>query len=49
VAAWKDSKTGRLRILINSRYRLIELDAATGTPGLAAYQGTIVVSCAGYV
>ncbi len=32
VAAWKDSKTGRLRILINSRYRLIELDAATGTP-----------------
>ena len=32
VAAWKDSATGKLRILMNSRTRLIQLDAATGTP-----------------
>src|SRR5580692_2249440 len=25
VAAWRDAKTGKLRILMNSRYRLIEL------------------------
>ncbi len=30
VAAWRDK--GRLRIFINSRYRLICLDGATGTP-----------------
>ncbi|HEY3786480.1 MAG TPA: pyrroloquinoline quinone-dependent dehydrogenase [Steroidobacteraceae bacterium] len=30
VAAWRDSRTGALRILISSRYRLIELDAKTG-------------------
>jgi quinoprotein glucose dehydrogenase len=33
VAAWRDSKAGnKLRIFINSRYRLIALDAATGKP-----------------
>jgi quinoprotein glucose dehydrogenase len=33
VAAWRDSAAGnRLRIFINSRYRLICLDAATGRP-----------------
>ena len=32
VAAWRDAKTGRLRIFINSRYRLISLDARTGRP-----------------
>jgi quinoprotein glucose dehydrogenase len=32
VAAWRDSKSGKLRIVMNSRYRLIELDAETGTP-----------------
>ena len=32
VAAWKDSVSGKLRILMNSRTRLIELDAATGAP-----------------
>ena len=33
VAAWRDSAAGnRLRIFINSRYRLISLDAATGQP-----------------
>jgi len=32
VAAWRDAKTGKLRILMNSRYRLIELDAETGKP-----------------
>ncbi len=32
VAAWRDRKTGKLRILMNSRYRLIELDAETGRP-----------------
>ncbi len=32
VAAWRDSRTGKLRILMNSRYRLISLDAETGKP-----------------
>jgi quinoprotein glucose dehydrogenase len=32
VAAWRDSANGLLRILINSRYRLLELDARTGEP-----------------
>jgi len=32
VAAWRDGKTGRLRIFMNSRYRLIALDAETGKP-----------------
>ena len=30
VAAWRDSTNGKLRIFINSRYRLLCLDAATG-------------------
>src|SRR4029453_14085252 len=33
VAAWRDTANGnKLRIFINSRYRLICLDAATGVP-----------------
>ncbi len=32
IAAWRDRRTGALRILINSRYRLIELDARSGRP-----------------
>jgi len=32
VAAWRDGKSGKLRILMNSRYRLISLDAETGKP-----------------
>jgi quinoprotein glucose dehydrogenase len=32
VAAWRDRSTNQLRILMNSRYRLIELDAKTGKP-----------------
>ena len=32
VAAWRDARSGALRILVNSRYRLIELDANTGQP-----------------
>ena len=32
VAAWRDSRSGQLRILINTRTRLIQLDAATGKP-----------------
>ena len=32
VAAWRDSKTGRLRIFMNSRARLISLNAQTGKP-----------------
>lgn len=32
VAAWRDSVSGALRIFINSRYRLICLDATTGRP-----------------
>src|SRR6185295_10034120 len=30
VAAWRDSKSGRLRIFMNSRSHLISLDAVTG-------------------
>jgi len=30
VAAWRDSRSGKLRIFLNSRYRLISLDAETG-------------------
>jgi quinoprotein glucose dehydrogenase len=32
VAAWRDSSSGALRIFINSRYRLICLDAKSGKP-----------------
>jgi quinoprotein glucose dehydrogenase len=32
VAAWRDSKAGKLRIFMNSRARLISLDAETGKP-----------------
>ena len=32
VAAWRDPRTHALRILMNSRDRLIELDARSGTP-----------------
>jgi len=32
VAAWRDSRSGKLRIFMNSRYHLIALDAATGKP-----------------
>ena len=32
VAAWRDAKNGRLRIFLNSRYKLVCLDAATGHP-----------------
>jgi len=32
VAMWRDAKNGKLRILMNSRYRLIELDGETGKP-----------------
>lgn len=32
VAAWRDSKTGKLYIFMNSRARLISLDAETGKP-----------------
>ena len=32
VALWRDDRGGHLRVLINSRHRLIELDAMTGKP-----------------
>ncbi len=32
VAVWRDAQSGRLRVLLNSRHRLFELDAATGKP-----------------
>ena len=32
VAAWRDSRNGKLRIFMNSRHRLISLDAETGKP-----------------
>jgi quinoprotein glucose dehydrogenase len=32
VALWRDARSGALRVLMNSRYRLIELDAKSGRP-----------------
>jgi quinoprotein glucose dehydrogenase len=32
VAMWRDTQSHALRVLINSRYRLVELDAQTGRP-----------------
>ena len=32
VALWRDSRSGRLRVFMNSRYRLISIDAETGKP-----------------
>ncbi len=32
VALWRDGRSGRLRVFMNSRYRLISLDAETGAP-----------------
>jgi quinoprotein glucose dehydrogenase len=32
VALWRNARSGALRVLMNSRYRLVELDARTGTP-----------------
>ena len=32
VAAWRDSSSGQLRIFLNARYKLIQLDAKTGQP-----------------
>ena len=32
VAVWRDSKSSRLRVFMNSRYRLISIDAETGRP-----------------
>jgi quinoprotein glucose dehydrogenase len=40
VGAWRDSRTGKLRLLMNSRYRLIQLDAETGIP-VAALATTV--------
>ena len=42
VAAWRDSTTGALRIFLNSRYRLIQLDAKTGQPVPSFGSGGIV-------
>src|SRR4051794_39817732 len=32
VAAWKGGRSGKMRIFLNTRYRLIALDAETGKP-----------------
>jgi len=42
VALWRDARSGALRVLLNSRYRLIELDARTGRPVVAFGQGGTV-------
>ena len=42
VAAWRDSTSGKLRIFLNSRYRLIALDAATGQPVTAFGDGGVL-------
>ncbi len=39
VVAWRDPSTRQLRIFINARYKLIQLDAATGLPVPAFGQG----------
>jgi quinoprotein glucose dehydrogenase len=45
VAAWRDSQNGKLRIFLNTRYRLIALDAATGQPVPAfGDSGTVDIS-----
>ena len=42
VALWRDSRSGALRVLMNSRYRLIELDARSGRPVAAFGDGGVV-------
>ncbi len=42
VALWRDATSGALRVLINSRYRLIELDATTGRPVAGFGDGGVV-------
>ena len=42
VAAWRDSSSGQLRIFLNSRYKLIQLDAKTGQPVDGFGKGGIV-------
>lgn len=42
VAAWRDASTGSLRIILNARYKLIELDAKTGVP-VAAFGNNGIV------
>ena len=42
VAAWRDPSSGALRIFLNSRYRLIQLDAKTGQPVESFGAGGIV-------
>src|SRR5437773_2097049 len=45
IAAWRDSKTGTLRIFLNSRYRLIALDGPTGQPVVSfGDSGTVDIS-----
>jgi quinoprotein glucose dehydrogenase len=39
IAAWRDSANGKLCIFLNTRYRLIALDAATGQPVPAFGEG----------
>ena len=49
VAAWRDSADGnKLRIFINSRYRLICLDAATGRPSTASARTASSISAKGW-
>ena len=47
VAAWRDSRGGRLRIFMNSRYRLIALDAETGKPAAGFGDNGVVDLVAG--
>src|SRR5690348_236803 len=49
VAAWRDSTSGALRIVLNARYKLIELDAKTGTPVASFGTNGIVDLSAGLV
>jgi quinoprotein glucose dehydrogenase len=47
VAAWHDARSGKLRIFINSRYRLIALDAETGKPAAGFGDNGVVNLVAG--
>ena len=45
VAVWRDGTNGKLRVFMNSRYRLIALDAGTGKPVQSFGDNGIVNLC----
>jgi quinoprotein glucose dehydrogenase len=47
VAAWRDARSGKLRIFLNSRYKLLALDADTGRPAAGFGDNGVVNLTAG--